>query len=65
MGSSWPSWPQATIPFAFLLAALVFIVDGSLEHPEDQLQAVLRISISRTPLTPLHDHVRKRPGLER
>ena len=27
-------------PFAFLLAALVFIVDGSLGHPQNQLQAV-------------------------
>ena len=33
-------------PFAFLLAALVFIVDGSLKKT----------------LTPLHDHVRKRMG---
>ena len=45
-------------PFAFLLAALVFIVDGSLGI----LKRFLHISILKKTLTPLHDHVRKRMG---
>lgn len=63
MGFSSPSWPsRAANPFAFLLAALVFIVDGSLgilkisqalpphQHPQEH------------PSPCCIDHVRKRMG---
>ena len=42
-------------PFAFLLAALVFILKISFKR-------FLHISILKNTLTPLHDHVRKRMG---
>ena len=46
----------------FLLAALVFIVDGSLGILKISFKRFLHISILRNTLTPLHDHVRKRLG---
>ena len=49
-------------PFAFLLAALVFIVDGSLGILNSSFKRFLHISILKKTLTPLHDHVRKRMG---
>ena len=49
-------------PFAFLLAALVFIVDGSLGILKISFKRFLHISILKKTLTPLHDHVRKRMG---
>lgn len=49
-------------PFAFLLAALVFIVDGSLGILKISFKRFLHISILKHTLTPLHDHVRKRMG---
>ena len=49
-------------PFSFLLAALVFIVDGSLGILKISFKRVLHISILKHTLTPLHDHVRKRMG---
>ena len=49
-------------PFAFLLAALVFIMDGSLGILKISFKRFLHISILKKPLTPLHDHVRKRMG---
>ena len=47
---------------AFLLAALVFIVDGSLGILKISFKRFLHISILKNTLTPLHDHVRKRMG---
>lgn len=47
-------------PFAFLLAALVFIVDGSLGILKISLKRFLHIWILKNTLTPIHDHVRKR-----
>ena len=49
-------------PFAFLLAALVFIMDGSLGILKISFKRFLHISILKKTLTPLHDHVRKRMG---
>ena len=49
-------------PFAYLLAALVFIVDGSLGILKISLKRFLHISILKNTLTPLHDHVRKQRG---
>jgi phospho-N-acetylmuramoyl-pentapeptide-transferase len=49
-------------PFAFLLAALVFIVDGSLGILKISLKRFLHIWILKNTLTPLHDHARKRKG---
>ena len=49
-------------PFAFLLAAIVFIVDGSLGILKISFKRFLHISILKNTLTPLHDHVRKRLG---
>ena len=49
-------------PFSFLLAALVFIVDGSLGILKISFKRFLHISILKHTLTPLHDHVRKRMG---
>ena len=49
-------------PFSFLLAALVFIVDGSLGILKISFKRFLHISILKKTLTPLHDHVRKRMG---
>lgn len=49
-------------PFAFLLAALVFTVDGSLGILKISLKRFLHIWILKNTLTPLHDHVRKRKG---
>ena len=46
----------------FLLAALVFIVDGSLGILKISFKRFLHISILKNTLTPLHDHVRKRLG---
>ena len=45
-----------------LLAALVFIVDGSLGILKISFKRFLHISILKNTLTPLHDHVRKRMG---
>ena len=49
-------------PFAFLLAALVFIVDGSLGLLKISFKRFLDLSILNKTQTPLHDHVRKRMG---
>ena len=49
-------------PFSFLLAALVFIVDGSLGILKISFKRFLHISILKNTLTPLHDHVRMRMG---
>ena len=49
-------------PFAFLLAAIVFIADGSLGILKISLKRFLHIWILKNTLTPLHDHVRKRKG---
>ena len=49
-------------PFAFLLAALVFVVDGSLGILKISFKRFLHISILKNTLTPLHDHVRKNKG---
>ena len=49
-------------PFSFLLAALVFIGDGSLGILKISFKRFLHISILKNTLTPLHDHVRKRMG---
>ena len=49
-------------PFSFLLAALGFIVDGSLGILKISFKRFLHISILKNTLTPLHDHVRKRMG---
>lgn len=49
-------------PFAFVLAALVFIVDGMLGILKISLKRFLHIWILKNTLTPLHDHVRKRKG---
>ena len=49
-------------PFSFLLAALVFIVDGSLGILKISFKRFLHISILKNTLTPLHDHVRKLMG---
>ena len=49
-------------PFAFLLAALVFTVDGSLGILKISFKRFLHISILKKTLTPLHAHVRKRMG---
>ena len=49
-------------PFAFLLAAMVFILDGSLGIIKISLKRFLHISVLKNTLTPLHDHARKRLG---
>lgn len=49
-------------PFAFLLAAAVFIADGSLGILKISLKRFLHIWILRNTLTPLHDHARKNKG---
>ena len=49
-------------PFAFLLAAIVFIVDGSLGILKISLKRFLHITILKNTRTPLHDHVRKNKG---
>lgn len=49
-------------PFAFLLAALAFTVDGSLGIIKISLKRFLHISILKNTRTPLHDHVRKNKG---
>ena len=49
-------------PFAFLLAAIVFIVDGSLGILKISLKRFLHTSILKNTRTPLHDHVRKNKG---
>ena len=49
-------------PFAFLLAAIVFIVDGSLGILKISLKRFLHISILKNTRTPLHDHARKNKG---
>ena len=49
-------------PFTFLLAAAVFIVDGSLGIVKISLKRFLHISVLKNTLTPLHDHARKRLG---
>ncbi len=47
-------------PFSFLLAAVVFICDGSLGILKISFKRFLHISILKNTLTPLHDHARKR-----
>lgn len=49
-------------PFAYLLAGLVFILDGGLGILKISLKRFLHIWILKNTLTPLHDHVRKRMG---
>ena len=46
---------KSSHPFAFLLAALVFIVDGSLGILKISFKRFLHISILKNTLTPLHD----------
>ncbi len=46
-------------PFAYLLIALVVIVDGGIGLVKIFLKRFLKISILKNTLTPLHDHVRK------
>ena len=53
---------KSSHPFAFLLAALVFIVDGSLGILKISLKRFLHISILKNTRTPLHDHARKNKG---
>lgn len=49
-------------PFAYLLAGLVFILDGGLGIAKISLKRFLKIWILKDTLTPLHDHARKRLG---
>ncbi|MBQ7860491.1 MAG: phospho-N-acetylmuramoyl-pentapeptide-transferase, partial [Faecalibacterium sp.] len=49
-------------PFAYLLAGLVFILDGGLGIAKISLKRFLKIWILKNTLTPLHDHARKRKG---
>lgn len=49
-------------PFAYLLAGLVFILDGGLGILKISLKRFLHIPILKKTLTPLHDHARKRMG---
>ena len=53
---------KSSHPFAFLLAALVFIVDGSLGILKISFKRFLHISILKNTRTPLHDHARKNKG---
>ena len=53
---------KSSHPFAFLLAALVFTVDGSLGILKISLKRFLHIQILKNTRTPLHDHVRKNCG---
>ncbi|WP_423405336.1 phospho-N-acetylmuramoyl-pentapeptide-transferase [Faecalibacterium prausnitzii] len=53
---------KSSHPFSFLLAALVFIVDGSLGILKISLKRFLHISILKNTRTPLHDHARKNKG---
>lgn len=46
-------------PFAYLLLALVVIVDGGIGLVKIFLKRFFKISILKNTLTPLHDHVRK------
>ena len=56
------SWISYGVVLAFLLAAIVFIVDGSLGILKISLKRFLHISILKNTRTPLHDHVRKNKG---
>lgn len=49
-------------PFAFVLAALVFILDGGLGILKISLKRFLKIWILKNVRTPLHDHARKNCG---
>lgn len=49
-------------PFAYLLVALVIIIDGGIGLVKIFLKRFLKISILKNTLTPLHDHVRKNKG---
>lgn len=49
-------------PMAYLLAGLVFILDGGLGIVKISLKRFLHIWILKHTLTPLHDHVRKKLG---
>lgn len=49
-------------PFAFVLAALVFILDGGLGILKISLKRFLKIWILKDVRTPLHDHARKNKG---
>ncbi len=53
---------KSSHPFAFLLAALVFTVDGSLGILKISFKRFLHIQILKNTRTPLHDHVRKNCG---
>ena len=53
---------KSSHPFSFLLAALVFIVDGSLGIIKISLKRFLHISILKNTRTPLHDCARKQKG---
>ena len=53
---------KSSHPFGFLLAAAVFILDGSLGIIKISLKRFLHISVLKNTLTPLHDHARKRLG---
>lgn len=46
-------------PFAYLLLALVVIIDGGIGLVKIFLKRFFKISILKNTLTPLHDHVRK------
>lgn len=49
-------------PFAYILLALVIIVDGGIGLVKIFLKRFLKISILKNTLTPLHDHARKNRG---
>lgn len=49
-------------PFAYLLAGLVFILDGGLGIAKISLKRFLKIWILKEVRTPLHDHARKNKG---
>ena len=58
----WSNAKPSSLLMAFLLAAIVFIVDGSLGIIKISLKRFLHISILKNTRTPLHDHVRKNKG---
>lgn len=49
-------------PFAFLVAGIVFILDGGLGILKISLKRFLKIWILKNTRTPLHDHARKNKG---
>ena len=46
-------------PFAYIILALVVIIDGGIGLVKIFLKRFFKISILKNTLTPLHDHVRK------